>query len=152
MPRVTKRHLALTLKVAVAISLTILFLHYASPAQILRALRSANPWLVSTIIPMTLVCMALAASATNPAFNVVALLAVGIAGWLLGDEPPGTAVFYWFQVACVVAIAVFFLAFHGVAPADAFALSLLTFARTLFQAMIGFALEIRTLFRLPARG
>lgn len=44
---------------------------------------------------------------------------------------------------------IYFLAFHGVAPADAFALSLLTFVRTLFQAMIGFALEIRT---LAARG
>lgn len=324
MPRVTSRHLALALKVAVAISLTGLFLHYASPAQILRALRSANPWLVSTIIPLTLVCMALAAlqlkiltdchgmkvglaqivhinSSTefyslflpgiiaggalrwyrlsrdnqmraqalvaitaNRALNVVALLAVGIAGWLLGDEPPGTAVFCWFLVACAVAIAVlafvlrrpqfasslrarpggrrllpsrlhagwlkmmdalreyrripplararmmvyavgwqlanvlgtyllclaldmdvgmgtiawiramlslalmipitvggfgireggwiYFLAFYGVAPADAFALSLLTFVRTLFQAMIGLALEIRTLFRLAARG
>jgi hypothetical protein len=41
----------------------------------------------------------------------------------------------------------YFLGLYGVAPADAFVLSLLTFSRSLFQAVIGFVLEIKTLFR-----
>ena len=43
---------------------------------------------------------------------------------------------------------IYFLGLYGVAPADAFALSLLTFVRTLFQALIGVALEIRALFKI----
>jgi uncharacterized protein (TIRG00374 family) len=42
---------------------------------------------------------------------------------------------------------IYFLGLYGVAPADAFVLSVLTFARSLFQASIGFVLEIKTLFR-----
>jgi hypothetical protein len=41
---------------------------------------------------------------------------------------------------------IYFLGLYGVAPAEAFALSLLTFARTLFHAMIGFVLELQSLF------
>ena len=42
---------------------------------------------------------------------------------------------------------IYFLGIYGVAPADAFVLSLLTFVRSLFQAIIGFVIEIKTLFR-----
>ena len=42
---------------------------------------------------------------------------------------------------------IYFLGLYGVAPADAFVLSLLTFVRSLFQAIIGFVIEIKTLFR-----
>ncbi|MGB7931627.1 MAG: lysylphosphatidylglycerol synthase transmembrane domain-containing protein [Gammaproteobacteria bacterium] len=42
---------------------------------------------------------------------------------------------------------IYFLGLYGVAPADAFVLSLLTFVRSLFQAVIGFVIEIKTLFR-----
>jgi hypothetical protein len=41
---------------------------------------------------------------------------------------------------------VYFLGLYGVAPAEAFVLSLLTFARSLFQAVIGCGLEIRAHF------
>lgn len=41
---------------------------------------------------------------------------------------------------------IFFLGLYGVAPADAFVLSLLTFVRSLFQAIIGFVIEIKLLF------
>lgn len=41
---------------------------------------------------------------------------------------------------------IYFLGLYGVAPADAFVLSLLTFVRSLFQAVIGFVIEIKTLF------
>ena len=37
---------------------------------------------------------------------------------------------------------------YNAGSADALALSLLTFVRTLFQALIGFALEIRALFEI----
>ena len=43
---------------------------------------------------------------------------------------------------------IYFLGLYGVAPADAFVLSLLTFARSLFQAVIGFVIELKTLFRV----
>lgn len=42
---------------------------------------------------------------------------------------------------------IYFLGLYGVAPADAFVLSLMTFVRSLFQAIIGFGIEIKTLFR-----
>ena len=42
---------------------------------------------------------------------------------------------------------VYFLGLYGIAPAEAFALSLLTFVRTLLQAVVGFALEIKILVR-----
>jgi glycosyltransferase 2 family protein len=41
---------------------------------------------------------------------------------------------------------IYFLGLYGIAPAEAFALSLLTFVRTLFQAAIGLVLELKTLF------
>jgi hypothetical protein len=41
---------------------------------------------------------------------------------------------------------IYFLGLYDVAPADAYVLSLLTFLRNLFQAVIGFAIEIKTLF------
>jgi glycosyltransferase 2 family protein len=41
---------------------------------------------------------------------------------------------------------VYFLGLYGVAPAEAFVLSLLTFGRSLFQAVIGCGLEIRAHF------
>jgi uncharacterized protein (TIRG00374 family) len=41
---------------------------------------------------------------------------------------------------------IYFLGLYGVAPADAFVLSMLTFVRSLFQAIIGFVIEIKSLF------
>jgi len=42
---------------------------------------------------------------------------------------------------------IYFMGLYGVLPADAFVLSVLTFSRSLFQAVIGFVLETKTLFR-----
>jgi hypothetical protein len=43
---------------------------------------------------------------------------------------------------------IYFLGLYGVAPAEAFALSLLTFVRNVFQAAIGLTLETKILTRI----
>jgi glycosyltransferase 2 family protein len=45
---------------------------------------------------------------------------------------------------------IYFLGLYGIAPADAFALSLLTFSRSFFQALIGLALELKWFLRIEA--
>lgn len=314
-----RKYILLLLKLVVAAALIGLLVYYASPSRIILALRSADVWLVLTFIPLTLICMSLAALqlkiltdchgmnlslmriisinastafynlfvpgiifggairwyrlsrdnkmraqalaviAMNRLLSLFALLLIGVLGWLLADNSADTHFVFWLLVACLLALTsgvvilsngriatsvrrkladndwvrpfikeallklidaaddyrhipissrlqlsiyaiswhlgilastylfslalgltiplsvlawiravvmlalllpvtisgfgvregswVYFLGLYEVAPADAFALSLLTFVPILFQAAIGFALEIKTLFR-----
>lgn len=315
----SKKTLALLLRLAVAAVLTALLIYYVSPAQIVRVLRAANIWLLLTFIPLLLLSMwlaalqlkiftdchgmnvglmrivsinfstefynlflpgfisggvirwhrlsrdnkmraqALAVIVMNRLLNLFFLLLLGILGWLLEGNYAATRFAAGFLAICLLAITVGFLAFstpwfaaavrrklldnegvwpfireklrklidatneyrkislssrlqlgfyaiswhllillstylfclaldiavpfsalawiraivtlaimlpltisgfgvreggwiyflglYGVAPADAFVLSLMTFVRSLFQAIIGFGIEIKTLFR-----
>ena len=318
MVRISRQFIVVLLKLAVAVVVTGLLIHYASPSKIALALRSADIWLVLTFVPLTLTCMMLAAlqlkiltdshdmklSLTqivginastafyslfvpgilfggvirwyrlsqsnkmraqalvvvvmNRLLSLFALLVIGVIGWLYTDDRANTEFFFWFILACLLAMIggsavlsnrqnaisirrrivdndrmrprikevllklidaandyrdiglpnrlllvlyaiswhlvviamtyffglalgvpiplsvlawtraivvlilllpmtisgfgvregswVFLLGLYGVSPADAFALSLLTFVPTLFQAVVGFVLEMKTLF------